>query len=112
MSLGSRALLRATLGILFAGAMLFFPAGTFRFWQAWVWLAIAFLFVTVTFTYFYRHDPALLERRMRSKEKLSEQKRLVGLLKPAFAAFFLLPGFDHRLGWSRALWGEVPPGSR
>jgi len=92
-----------------AFAMLFVPAGTWRFWQGWTFLAVAFTFVLFTFSYFYKHDRPLLERRLRGKEKIGEQKRLVRLLKLVFFVIFLLPGFDHRLGWSRTLLGAVPP---
>jgi protein-S-isoprenylcysteine O-methyltransferase Ste14 len=43
-----------------------------------------------------------------SSARIKEQRLLVRLLKPAFVAAFLIPGLDHRLGWSRALLGDVP----
>lgn len=52
----------------------------------------------------------MLERRMRTQEKIKEQKLLVRLLKPAFVVAVLVPGLDHRLGWSRTLLGDVPVG--
>jgi len=109
MSLRSRLILRFSLGMPFLAAMLFIPAGTWRFWQGWTLLAIVFTLPSFTFLYFYKNDRPLLERRLRSKEKLSEQKRLIQLLKPAFFAVLVLPGFDYRLGWSRTLLGAVPP---
>jgi protein-S-isoprenylcysteine O-methyltransferase Ste14 len=80
--------------------MLFVPAGSLRFWQAWAFLAVASVFTVFTFVYFYYHDRELLERRIRSGEKLREQRNLVRYMRPAFALVFLLPGLDHRLGWS------------
>jgi len=108
MSLRSRLVLRLSLALPIAAAMLFIPAGTWRFWQGWVILAIGFTYAPLAFSYFYKHDRELIERRLRSKEKIIEQKRLVRLLKPIFFAAFLLPGFDYRLGWSRRLLGVVP----
>ena|ERR1700761_4065966 len=35
-----KGLVSATLGLVAFGAMLFLPAGTFRYWQAWVFLAV------------------------------------------------------------------------
>ena len=44
---------------------------------------------------------------MQSKEKVSEQRLLIRLLKPVFFAAFLIPGLDYRFGWSRAYVGAV-----
>src|SRR5271167_573198 len=108
MSLKSRLVLRLSLGMVMFAAGLFVPAGTWRYWQAWAFLAVFLPFLLFAFSYFYKHDRAMLERRMRTKEKIREQRLLVRLLRPAFVAAFLIPGLDHRLGWSRALLGDVP----
>ncbi|HXR09496.1 MAG TPA: isoprenylcysteine carboxylmethyltransferase family protein, partial [Candidatus Acidoferrales bacterium] len=62
----------------------------------------------LAYLYFYRHDPQLVERRLQSKEKVSEQKLLITVSKPLFLAALLLPGLDYRWGWSRTLLGGVP----
>ena len=49
-----------------------------------------------------------MERRLQSKEKVSEQKLLMRVTRPLFLAAFLLPGLDYRLGWSRTFLGAVP----
>jgi protein-S-isoprenylcysteine O-methyltransferase Ste14 len=108
MSLKSRVVLRLSLGMPMFAAALFVPAGTWRYWQAWVFLAFALPFLLFAFSYLYKHDREMLERRMRTKEKIKEQRLLVRLLRPAFVAAFLIPGLDHRLGWSRTLLGDVP----
>jgi len=108
MSLRSRLIRRLSLGLIIYAAVVFVPAGTWRFWQGWVFLAIGFTYAPFAFFYFYKHDRELIERRMRSKEKITEQKRLVRLLRPAFFLVCLLPGFDHRMGWSRTWLGGVP----
>src|SRR4029450_5864581 len=47
------------------GLLLFVPAGTVRYWQAWLYLAV-FMTASVAVTlYLMSHDPALLERRLR-----------------------------------------------
>ena len=67
-----------------------------------------FTYASGAFVYFYKHDRELIERRLRSKEKISEQRRLMRCFKSAFFVVALLPGFDYRLGWSRRLLGVVP----
>ena len=52
--------------LIFLLAVLFGPAGTFRYWQAWAFLAL-FIGCSVGLgLYFVRTDPALIERRMRA----------------------------------------------
>lgn len=109
MPLRTRLFLNAFSGLLLTGAMLFAPAGTWRYWQGWTFWAVSTGFILFTFPYFYKHDPKLLARRLQRKEKIPEQKRLMRGFQVGFFAIFLLPGFDRRLGWSRRLVGAVPP---
>jgi hypothetical protein len=81
-------------------AMLFLPAGTFAYWEAWVYLAGIFIPMLFVLMYLYKNDPELLERRMRVKEKETAQKRIVTLAYLCFFCTFLLPGFDNRFEWS------------
>lgn len=86
-------------------AMLFIPAVSFRFWQGWVFLAIIFIPMPFATVYFAKTDPQLVERRMQSKESVSEQKVIMKLASLFFFAAFLVPGFDYRFGWSHVpLW--------
>ena len=108
MSLKSKIVLRLLVSLILMVAMLFVPAGSLRFWQAWVLIGLVFIPVVSSYVYFYQHDPQLIERRLQSKEKVSEQRFLIRLLKPVFFAAFLLPGLDYRFGWSRTSLGAVP----
>lgn len=108
MSRKSKIVLRLFLSLILIVAMLFVPAGSLRFWQAWVLIALVFIPVVSCYVYFYQHDPRLIERRLQSKEEVSEQRLLIRLLKPVFFAAFLLPGLDYRFGWSRTSLGAVP----
>jgi len=86
------------------GAIFFWPAGTFRYWQAWTYMGVLLIPMFGVLVYFLKKDPAVLERRLRAKEKESRQKLILVLGWPVFLGTFLLPGFDRRFGWS-----EVPP---
>ena len=58
--------------------------------------------------YFYKHDPQFVERRSQLKETVREQKLIMRFLYVIFLIAFLLPGLDHRFGWSHpALWLTV-----
>ncbi len=100
--------LRFCLSLIAYAAVLFVPAGSVKFWQAWVFLFLLFVPGISSFLYFYRHDPKLIERRLQTKEKISEQKRLMGFLKLLMLVDFFLPGLDYRFGWSRTYLGAVP----
>ena len=107
-SLASRLVRRGCLGVLLPAALLFVPAGTFRFWQAWAFMSVQLVFPLLFVIYFYKRDPQLIERRLLRKEKIPEQKIVQRLGSLIFFPAFLLPGFDHRFGWSRELIGPVP----
>jgi protein-S-isoprenylcysteine O-methyltransferase Ste14 len=109
MSLGVRAFCGLALALLVLILLLFLPAGTLRFWQAWAFIAILFVPILCAYACLWKYDPELLERRLEQKEQVGEQKRLMRWGRPVFLAFLLLPGFDHRLGWSRTLLGATPP---
>jgi protein-S-isoprenylcysteine O-methyltransferase Ste14 len=108
MSLETRVAIRITFTLAATLAVLFLPAGTWRYWQGWAFLPAFFLPGLLIFVYFLRYDQALLERRMRTRETVTEQRSLMRVFGLLFLAAFLVPGFDHRLGWSRRLVGGVP----
>ncbi len=91
---------RALGSIVVAAAVFFLPAGTFNYWEAWVYLGILFVPMGFVLVYLLRNDPALLERRMRMREKEAEQKLIIKLSYVWFLLAFPLPGFDRRFEWS------------
>jgi hypothetical protein len=111
MSLRSKLVVRLSLVLIIGAALLFIPAGSWKFWQGWIFMAVAFIPSTLAFLYFYKHDPQLIERRLQSKEKVSEQKLLTRVSKPVFLAVFLLPGLDYRWDWTRTFWVRCRCGS-
>ena len=87
----------------FLAILLFFPAWTFHYWEAWLFLAI---FMTSTFAitlYLFKYDMKLLERRMKrgsGAEKLHSQKIIHALLQTAFISILIVSSLDHRFAWS------------
>ncbi|HEX3048408.1 MAG TPA: isoprenylcysteine carboxylmethyltransferase family protein [Bacillota bacterium] len=96
-------MIRLILAIILLGAAFFIPAGTLGYWEAWVYMAVTIIPATITMLYLLRTAPDLLERRMRMREKKSEQKLIVFLTFPLFIAAFVLPGLGQRFGWT-----EIP----
>ncbi len=64
------------------GLMLFLPAGTLDYWQAWIYCGVLFIPFFSVVSYFLKKDPELLERRMRMREKEERQKtiQIIGII--------------------------------
>jgi protein-S-isoprenylcysteine O-methyltransferase Ste14 len=93
--------------------LLFVPAGTVRYWQAWVYLSIFTGASVLTTVYLMRKDRALLERRMSGgpmAERRPAQKFIMLCTSIGFIALLVVPAFDHRFGWSSVPLGGVVAG--
>ena len=98
---------KAWLGLIFVavamGLLLFVPAGTVHYWQAWAYLVVFFgasLFITL---YLMKKDPALLKRRLSAgptAEKEKTQKIIMLFASVGFIILLIVPALDHRFGWS------------
>ena len=85
------------------GLVLFAPAWTFDFPLAWVYLAVFATSAALITAYFSKHDPALLERRIRAgprAETAPLQKLIQAAAALAFVGIFLVASLDHRFTWS------------
>ena len=81
-------------------ALLLWPAGTIVYWEAWAFIGILLACSSGLMAYLYVRDPALLERRLRGREKHAEQRAVVVLGSLCYLLIFMLPGLDRRFGWS------------
>jgi len=86
------------------GLVLFLPAGTLDYWQAWAYMIVMFVPALFVIIYFLIKDTEFMERRLRTKEKEPAQKLVQIAGGAIFIIGFLLPGLDRRFGWS-----SVPP---
>jgi len=98
-----KVLIRFVLAIIVLVLIFFLPAGSIKFWEAWVYMGILFTPMIFVLIYLLKKDPELLERRMKMKEKEEPQKVFVKLSILVFLTAFIIPGFDYRFEWS-----EVP----
>lgn len=89
--------------ILFFGVMLFWPAGTFDYWQAWVFIAVFVVGTMIPTIYLAVKYPDAFRRRTRSgplAESRMVQKLInVGIILTTVAAG-VVSALDHRFGWS------------
>lgn len=80
------------------GLIFFLPAGTLRYWQAWIyWTILSVLTILIT-VYFFKRSPELLVRRRRVKDQETVKK--IPAFLNLYILFYLVPGFDFRFHWS------------
>lgn len=88
------------LGLILVGVLLFVPAGSFAYWNAWLFMGILFIPMFIAGLVLIRKNPQLLQKRLDAREKESEQKSVVALSGLMFLAGFIVAGLDWRFGWT------------
>lgn len=80
--------------------MLFVPAWTPAYWQAWLYWTLSTAAAPSTALYFLKRDPALMRRRLdvgAAAEPLGSQKIIQGIGGLLYAATFVVAGVEHRV---------------
>ncbi len=98
-SLFFQALTKFVFGLLLVGLLLFLPAGTFAYWQAWLFIGILFVPMFIAGIVLIVRQPELLRKRLDAKEQQQEQKWVVALSGLMFIAVFVVAGLSLRFGW-------------
>ncbi len=102
-NLNARAWLSLAALAVVMGLLLFIPARTIHYWEAWVYLSIFMGSSLLTTLYLMKKEPALLRRRMRggpTAEKRRTQKLIMLCTSIGFVALLVVPALDHRFRWS------------
>ncbi len=81
------------------GALIFLPAGTLHWSNAWLLMAILFIPMFLMGIVMYVKSPKLLTKRLNNKEKRSTQKSVVALSGLIFIGGFIIAGLNYRFGW-------------
>ncbi|MDT5185363.1 MAG: hypothetical protein QOJ20_4890 [Mycobacterium sp.] len=104
MKLFVQAVAASLFGLVFFGVFLFWPAGTFDYWQAWVFIAVFTAVSSGPTMYWGLRKPEVLRRRMHAgpiAETRGAQKiATVGTMATVIAALVVC-ALDHRFGWSQ-----------
>jgi hypothetical protein len=82
--------------------LMFVPAWSLHFWQAWLYWTLFPGFVLAITLYFISHDPALIERRLAAGPR-AESRASQKIIQVATILLFglkIIPGLDHRFHWS------------
>lgn len=95
-----QAITKYVLGLVMISLLLFLPAGTFNFWNAWLFIALLFIPMFILGVILFIKDKELLRKRLKSKEKETEQKQVILISLLLFVGGFIIAGLDFKYGWS------------
>ena len=95
-----RALTKYFVGLLMVMLLLFVPAGTLEYMNGWLFIGLLFIPMLALGAVLLIKAPALLEKRLNSKEKESEQKVVISISLIMFLGGFIVSALDYRFGWS------------
>lgn len=87
-------------GLLMVGFLLFLPAGTLKYMNAWLFIALLFIPMMLLGLALFIKSPKLLKKRLNSKEKESTQKGVIAFSGIIFTVGFIVAGLDFRFCWS------------
>ena len=100
MKLFFNALIKLTVGMVLVGALLFLPAGTVYYPNAWLFLGLLFIPMLMLGVVLFIKAPDLLKKRLNSKEKANTQKGVVALSALIFPLGFVISSLDYRFSLS------------
>ena len=94
-----QAMVKVLGGILLVGLLLFLPAGSLHYRQAWLLMGVLFVPMLAAGLVMLFKSPELLRKRLSAKEEQGEQRTVVALSGLLFIAAFVLAGLNWRFGW-------------
>lgn len=86
-------------GVLFVAILLFLPAGSFAYWNAWLLIGVLFIPMFGAGIVLMIKNPELLKKRLNAKEKENQQKEVIAFSGIMFMAGFVLAGLGYRFHW-------------
>ena len=90
------------IGALVLGILLFLPAWTFAYWQAWAFIVVFLVATNAIGVFLALKDPALLARRkkMGFADQSLTQNIIISIALLSTLAVLVFSAFDHRFAWS------------
>ena len=95
----TKAISRFLAGVVLVAALLFLPAGTWNYPQAWLLMGILFVPMFIAGIIMLNKNPQLLKKRLNAKEEETEQRQVILLSGIMFLAAFISAGLSFRYQW-------------
>ncbi len=99
MKLFIKAITRFIAGVILVGALLFIPAGSFNYWNAWIFMGLLFIPMFIAGIILMLKNPILLKSRLDVNEKEKEQKQVIIYSGLMFLTGFIIAGLNYRYSW-------------
>ena len=94
-----KAITKFVFGVILVGILLFIPAGTFNYWNAWLFMGLLFIPMFLVGIILMIKNPMLLKRRLDVKEKEADQKEVIVYSGIMFLFGFVVAGLNYRFSW-------------
>ncbi len=99
MKLLMEAITKFLLGLIIVGILLFIPAASVNYLNAWLFIGLLFIPMFIAGLIMMIKNPKLLKSRLNAKEKETTQKGVVLLSGIMFILEFTIAGFNFRFRW-------------
>ena len=94
-----QAIVKYISGLILVSILLFIPAGTLNYWNAWLFIGALFVPMLIFGIVLMIRNPELLRKRLNAKEKEAEQKSVILFGGLMFVGGFVVAGLDYRFQW-------------
>ena len=94
-----QAIFKFLAGVALLFLLIFLPAGTLDYWNAWLLMGILFIPMFLAGIVMMCKNPELLRKRLNAKEKEDEQSLVIKLSALMFLLGFVTAGLNFRFQW-------------
>lgn len=94
-----QAVLKFVIGVAIMEVLIFLPAGTFHYWNAWLFMGVLFIPMFFAGIVMMWKNPELLKKRLNTKEQQAEQSLVIKLSGLMFVFGFVIAGLNFRFKW-------------
>ena len=95
-----QAMIKFSIGLIAVALLLFVPAGTINYPNAWLFIELLFIPMLIVGTILIFKSSDLLRRRLNSKETQSEQKLVLVISGLMFISGFVIAGLNFAFKWN------------